>query len=167
MKAYLSSIESPSEPSFPATPSMVLTLPSPRLKAGSKAGSLDVSRGGRGSEAHSKTSAGPSPESCSSPSSSTVSYRKEDQCLASQERCDVSETGREDVSRTRSPESSVKSSSSSSLCLGGWDEFSGPQTRSRKRKLEKICDAEVTVVKHVFKGRNTRSKRFDTIVIDD
>ncbi|ROT64774.1 hypothetical protein C7M84_017274 [Penaeus vannamei] len=36
VKAYLSSIESPSEPTFPATPSIALTLPSPRLKGSSK-----------------------------------------------------------------------------------------------------------------------------------
>lgn len=164
VKAYLSSIESPSEPTFPATPSIALTLPSPRLKGSSKGsslGSFDLSRGDKSSEPQSKseTSIGPSPEVCSP--NSMVSYRKEEQCLASQKQCDVSETRREDVSRTKCPGNTLKPS----LCLGG--EFSGPQTRSRKRKLEKICDAEVTVVKHVFKGRNTRSKRFDTIVIDD
>lgn len=45
--------------------------------------------------------------------------------------------------------------------------FTGPQTRSRKRKMEKMSEGDVTIVKHMFKGRNTRSKRFDTIVIDD
>ncbi|XP_042220692.1 ribosomal protein S6 kinase alpha-5-like isoform X2 [Homarus americanus] len=165
VKAYLSSIESPSETSFPATPSMVLTLPSPRSKASSKGssmGSFEFSRGERytGQSSKSDTSVGLSPD-ISSPNSSTVSCRKQEQCLAFQKQCDVSEM-QTDVSDTKIPESLLKSS----LCTLG-DEFSGPQTRSRKRKLEKICDADVTVVKHMFKGRNTRSKRFDTIVIDD
>lgn len=165
VKAYLSSIESSSEISFPATPSMVLTLPSPRSKGSSKGsslGSFDFSRGDRCTEPLSKsdTSVGLSPE-ISSPSSSTVSYKKQEQCLAFQEQCDVSEM-QIDASETKSSESPLKSS----LCALG-NEFSGPQTRSRKRKLEKICDADVTVVKHMFKGRNTRSRRFDTIVIDD
>nr|XP_053639743.1 ribosomal protein S6 kinase alpha-5-like isoform X1 [Cherax quadricarinatus] len=164
VKAYLSSIESPSEMSFPATPSLVLTLPSPQSKGSSKGsslGSFDFSRGDRHIEqSKSDTSAGLSPE-LSSPNSSTVSCRKQEQCLAFQEQCDVSEvqTG---LSETKRSETPLKSS----LCTLG-DEFSGPQTRSRKRKLEKICDADVTVVKHMFKGRNTRSNRIDTIVIDD
>lgn len=90
-----------------------------------------------------------------------MSYKKQEECLVLQKQCDVSEMSVEDASETKSSERSLKSSIST---LG--DEFSGPQTRSRKRKLEKICDADVTVVKHI-KGRNTRSKRFDTIVIDD
>lgn len=165
VKAYLSSIESPSETSFPVTPSMVLTLPSPRSTASSKGslGSFDFSRSDKSIEPKpkSESSIGLSPD-VSSPSSSTVSYKKQEQCLVSQEQCDVSETRKENVTETKCPEMSLKSS----MCLIG-DEFSGPQTRSRKRKLEKICDGDVTVVKHVFKNRNTRSKRFDTIVIDD
>lgn len=89
-----------------------------------------------------------------------MSYKKQEQCLVLPKQCDVSETP-EDTSETKDSAGSPKSSVSA---LG--DEFSGPQTRSRKRKLEKICDADVTVVKYI-KGRNTRSKRFDTIVIDD
>ncbi|XP_045602988.1 ribosomal protein S6 kinase alpha-5 isoform X2 [Procambarus clarkii] len=158
VKAYLSSIESPSEMSFPATPSLVLTLPSPRSKGSSKGsslGSFDFSRGDRYTETLSKSDT----SEMNSPNSSTVSCKKQEECLAFQERCDVSgmQTG---VSETKGAENPLKSS----LCTLV-DEFPGPQTRSRKRRLEKICD-EVTVVKHVFKGRNTRSKRFDTIVID-
>ena len=44
----------------------------------------------------------------------------------------------------------------------------GPQTRSKKRKLNLDVDSEdeVMVVKHL-RTRNTRKKRMDTVVIDD
>ncbi|KAK3861316.1 hypothetical protein Pcinc_032696 [Petrolisthes cinctipes] len=159
VKAYLSSIESPTDTSFPATPSMVLTLPSPRSKGSSKGsslGSFDFSRDDRSSELAGKSdvSATLSPD-ISSPSSSTVSYKKREQCLVSHKQCD------EDASKGLTE--GVPGSSPCVLDM----EFTGPQTRSRKRKLEQGCDADMTVVKHMFKGRNIRRKRFDTIVIDD
>lgn len=84
-----------------------------------------------------------------------MSYKKREQCLVSHKQCD------EDASK--GPTEGLPGSTPCVLGL----EFTGPQTRSRKRKLEKACDADMTVVKHVFKGRNIRRKRFDTIVIDD
>lgn len=80
----------------------------------------------------------------SSLSASKVSYNKE-QCLAFKKQTDGC-----DMEQKFFP-----------------SDFTGPQTRSRKRKLEKMSEGDVTIVKHMFKGRNTRSKRFDTIVIDD
>lgn len=162
VKAYLSSIESPSEKSFPATPSLVLALPSPRSKSNSKSsglGSCDLPKENRGGETLTKpdTDISVSSEE-SSFSASKVSYNKE-QCLAFKKEptgCDMEK----DVLDIKCSESSQKFFPCDSY-------FTGPQTRSRKRKLEKLSEGDVTIVKHMFKGRNTRSKRFDTIVIDD
>lgn len=162
VKAYLSSIESPSEKSFPATPSMILTLPSPRSKSNSKSsglGSFDLPKENKSGETLTKpdTDISVSSEE-SSFSASKVSYDKE-QCLAFEKEstgCDMEK----DVL-------DVKCSGNTEKFFPCDSYFSGPQTRSRKRKLEKLSEGDVTIVKHMFKGRNTRSKRFDTIVIDD
>lgn len=185
VKAYLSSIESPSEKSFPATPSMVLTLPSPRSKSTSKSsglGSFELPKesSGLGSFDLPKESSvlgsfelpkeNTSGETLTKPdndisvsseessfSASKVSYNKE-QCLAFKKEsagCDMEE----DILN-------IKCSGSSQKFFPCDSYFTGPQTRSRKRKLEKLSEGDVTIVKHMFKGRNTRSKRFDTIVID-
>lgn len=161
MKEYLSSIESPSEKSFPATPSMVLTLPSPRSKCTSKSsglGSFDSPKENTSGETVTKPESVCVSSEESSLSASKVSYNKE-QCLAFKKEstgCDM-EKDVFDIKCLPSPQKFFPCDSY----------FTGPQTRSRKRKLEKLSEGDVTIVKHMFKGRNTRSKRFDTIVIDD
>lgn len=148
VKAYLSSIDSPSETSFPVTPSMVLTLPSLQSKSTTSSGhgSFEFPKENRTGETVTKpkSDATSVPLEESSLSASKVSYNKE-QCLAFKKQTDGC-----DMEQKFFP-----------------SDFTGPQTRSRKRKLEKMSEGDVTIVKHMFKGRNTRSKRFDTIVIDD
>ncbi|MPC08502.1 ribosomal protein S6 kinase alpha-5-like isoform X1 [Portunus trituberculatus] len=160
VKAYLSSIDSPSETSFPVTPSMVLTLPSLQSKSttgSSDHGSFDFPKENRTGETVTKPKSNASvPPEESSLSASKVSYNKE-QCLAFKKQTDGCDMG-QNVLHSKSSGSSQKFFPS---------DFTGPQTRSRKRKLEKMSEGDVTIVKHMFKGRNTRSKRFDTIVIDD
>lgn len=159
MKAYLSSIDSPSETSFPVTPSIVLTLPSLQSKSntGSGHGSFDFPKENRTGETVTKPKSNASvPPEESSLSASKVSYNKE-QCLAFKKQTDGCDM-EQNVLHSKCSGSSQKFFPS---------DFTGPQTRSRKRKLEKMSEGDVTIVKHMFKGRNTRSKRFDTIVIDD
>ena len=161
MRAYLSSIDSPSETSFPTTPSMVLTLPSPKSKstAVSGLGSYDFPKENRTGETLTKPkSEARVPPEESSLSASKVSYNKE-QCLGFKKESDGCDMEKNILD--------TKCSGSSQKFFPSDIYFTGPQTRSRKRKLEKMSEGDVTIVKHMFKGRNTRSKRFDTIVIDD
>lgn len=94
---------------------------------------------------------------------------KQEQCLESQKQSSSVSTLSESICSDVSNETKdSEQNSKSSVCLRGPD-ISGPQTRSRKRKLETSSDStDVTVMKHFYKGkRSTRSRRCDTIVIDD
>lgn len=92
---------------------------------------------------------------------------KQEPCLESQKQFSSVCTLTQSICSEVNDETKVSEQiSKSSVCLRGPD-ISGPQTRSRKRKLETSSDTDVTVVKHFYKGRSTRSRRCDTIVIDD
>jgi len=193
IKAYLSSIDDSVSAKFPLaeTPSMVLSLPPRTPKTPKKVQPtfsnessvhLDQKEVKVMSRLEEEVTL-PIQEipSCSSNSYSDTLYPqsstpietavsvKQEQCLESQKHSKsmavVPQSTGSDVENNDNKV--TEHSSKSSVCLRG-PEFSGPQTRSRKRKLQpSSSDADVTVVKHFYKGRSTRSKRCDTIVIDD
>ncbi|CAL4143131.1 unnamed protein product, partial [Meganyctiphanes norvegica] len=170
IKAYLSSIDDSVGAKFPLaeTPSMVLSLPPRTPKTPKK---VQPSYSNESSEhldqKESKILSSDMLYPRSSTPIETAVCVKQEQCLESQKQCKsmamLPQSTGSDVESNDTKD--TEHSSKSSVCLRGPD-FSGPQTRSRKRKLQ-TSDADVTVVKHFYKGRSTHSKRLDTIVIDD